>query len=282
MNITIDGTKEMHDMCRVDQFGNGSFDIASKAADHWDSISGMSRGTKITIAPENLPLLEDAILYFVRKDTKQINANVVFENVWTKEHAAQLYIHLKNIADYMLENDLQDKHYISILDHPCGEDYGGDMAWCGGSGLMLCIDPRGDFYPCVRYTPISVGDAPKYILGNVYDGITAFDKVQALAKVSRKMQTAGTKCDGCPIAQGCGDCAGYSYEVLGDIGKRTTFTCDMHIARVLAQVYYRNLANKKSGIKKPLPMNCPKDWTEGIISEEEYLRLEEIAHDQCK
>jgi radical SAM peptide maturase (CXXX-repeat target family) len=279
MNVTVDGTKEMHDMCRVDEFGNGSFDVANAAADDWTRRSGMTRGTKITIAPGNLSMCDEAILFFVKKNVKVINANCVFEDVWEKRHAAELYQRLKTIADYMLDNDLQDDFYISILDQPSGEKYPGELPWCGGSGLMLCVDPRGDFYPCVRYTPCSVGDGPKYILGNVDDGFTDLEKIKALSGVTRASQVAGTKCENCPISQGCADCAGYSYEVLGDIGRRTTFICDMHIARVLAQVYYRNKSFVKTGKKNPLPMNCPKEWAEGIVSEEEFAMLEEIAND---
>ena len=35
MNITVDGPKEIHDACRVDYNGNGSFDKAIAAADDW-------------------------------------------------------------------------------------------------------------------------------------------------------------------------------------------------------------------------------------------------------
>lgn len=279
MSVTVDGTKEMHDMCRVDEFGNGSFDIANAAAEDWERRSGAMRGTKVTIAPQNLSKCDDAILQFVKSGVKEIYANCVNENVWEKRHAAELYLRLKNVADYMLLNDLQDDYFISFLDWEVGEKYPNDMPWCGGNGLMLCIDPRGDFYPCVRYTPCSVGDAPKYILGNVDEGFTALDRIAALGKVTRSSQVEGTKCEDCPISQGCADCAGYSYEVLGDIGKRTTFICDMHIARTLAQVYYRNKAYQKTGKKKPLAMNCPKEWAEGIISDAEYEMLEGLAND---
>ena len=279
MNVTVDGTKEMHDMCRVDELGKGSFDVANAAADDWAKRCGATRGTKITVAPSNLCMCDDAILYFVKKGVKQINANCVFEKGWEKRHASELYERLKRVADYMLDNDLQDDFYISILDQLCGERYESDRPWCGGSGLMLCVDPRGDFYPCVRYTPISVGDGPKYILGNVNDGFTDFEKIKALSAVTRALQTHGTECENCPISQGCADCAGYSYEVLGDIGKRTTFICDMHKARVLAQVYYRNKAYAKTGKKKPLAMNCPKEWAVGIVSDAEYSMLEGLGHD---
>lgn len=277
MSVTIDGTKEMHDMCRLDEFGKGSYDAAYAAAKDWQRLSGMSQGTKITLAPANLSMTDEALLTFVKQGVTSINANCVFEKGWEPRHATELYERLKRVADYLLDNDLQDKVYISILDQPCGEIYQSTHPWCGGSGLMLCVDPRGDFYPCVRYTPISVGDGPKYILGNVNDGFTDLEKIAELGKVTRAMQVQGTKCENCPISQGCADCAGYSYEVLGSIGKRTDYICEMHKARVLAQVYYRNEAYRRTGKKKPLPMNCPEDWAVPIIGEGEYQFLKELA-----
>lgn len=278
MTVTLDGTKEMHDMCRIFEDGSGSFDLASSAAEAWKQMSGQEQGVKITIAPSNLDMVEEAILHFIGK-SKTINANCVFENVWEKKHATELYYQLVHVADYMLEHDLQDEVYISILDQPSGDRYTEHKTWCGGSGLMLCVDPRGDLYPCVRYTPVSVGNKNLYILGNVHEGITRMDRVQELSQVTRDTQVAGTKCETCPISQGCADCAGYSYEVFGTVGKRTDFICDMHIARVLAQVYYRNKCYQKTGIKTPLKMNCPKDWALEIIDEDEFHKLEMIAND---
>lgn len=273
MSVTIDGTRAMHDMCRVDEFGNGSYDLAAKAAADWKNKTGVGQGTKITISPDNLSMLSDAILEFVQQGVKIINANCVFEDVWTVDHAKELYRHLVRVADYMLDHNIQNDYHISILDRLCGDKYESEHPWCGGSGLMLCVDPKGDFYPCIRYAPSSVGDSPKYILGDVDHGITDMDKVYELSKVTRLKQVQGTTCETCPISQGCADCAGYSYEVFGEVGKRTTFICDMHIARVLAQIYYRNKSKKR-----PLAMNVPKEWAIPIVGEEEYLRLEGIAN----
>ena len=279
LTITIDGTKEMHDKCRVFEDGSGSYDIAYAAAQDWKKLSGQEQGIKITISPDNLDLFDSAILEFIKQGAKNIFANCVFEKGWTIEHAKVFYWKLKALADYLLDNDLQDDYFVSLFDRYAGNKYPDDKPWCGGNGLMMCVDPRGDIYPCVRYTPISVGDAPKYILGNVDKGFFATDKIAALSKITRSSQVKGTKCETCPISQGCADCAGYSYEIYGDVGARTDFICDMHKATVLAQVYYRNLAFQKAGKKMPLAMNCPKDWAVEIIGEEEFQRLEMIASD---
>ena len=37
LTITIDGPKDLHDACRKDYQGNGSFEQAQKALDHWNT-----------------------------------------------------------------------------------------------------------------------------------------------------------------------------------------------------------------------------------------------------
>lgn len=40
MNITIDGPKEVHDACRKDWEGHGSYDRSMAAWEHWQDTIG--------------------------------------------------------------------------------------------------------------------------------------------------------------------------------------------------------------------------------------------------
>ena len=51
LGITIDGPKEIHDACRIDLNGNGSFEKAIAAADDWRQRGNEEIATKVTIAP---------------------------------------------------------------------------------------------------------------------------------------------------------------------------------------------------------------------------------------
>ena len=53
LTITLDGPKEVHDTCRVDHNGKGSFDQVIAAWKDWNKINP-NINTKITISPENL------------------------------------------------------------------------------------------------------------------------------------------------------------------------------------------------------------------------------------
>ena len=143
--------------------------------------------------------------------------------------------------------------------------------WCGGTGLMLAMDYKGDMFPCIRYMENAVGNNQEpYIIGNLEDGINCKPehcaRVNCMAKIDRRTQSTD-ECFYCPIGSGCAWCSGYNYEIFGTPDKRATFICDMHKARVMATKYY--LAKKGVDFK----LNIPEDWAIPIIGKEEYERL---------
>lgn len=282
-SITIDGNKELHDSCRVFHNGEGSYDLAVAGAQDWMS-RGYYMGSKITIAPNNLKYLYDAILHMVELGYEEINANCVFEKGWEQYHAVDFYKELKKVADYFIDNNLVETHYLALFEenffHPMAED---DLDnWCGGVGsAMLSIDPDGGLYPCIRYMESSLGgEREPLIIGDVDSGIgqrkCERDCINCLNKVDRRTQSTD-ECFYCPIAQGCAHCSAYNYQVHGTVDKKATFICEMHKARALANVYYWNTWYKKQKINKQFEMHCPKDWALNIISEDEYNMLLELS-----
>ena len=87
--ITVDGNKSLHDSCRVFHDGSGSYDIASKAAVDWMKRTG-SGSTKLTIAPENVMYLSDAVKNMINLGFTNVNENCVYEDVWKLEDAQEL------------------------------------------------------------------------------------------------------------------------------------------------------------------------------------------------
>jgi sulfatase maturation enzyme AslB (radical SAM superfamily) len=104
----VDGDKILHDTCRIFADGTGSYDIASKAANDWKEKTGQDN-TKITIAPENIKHISRATINLINMGYDTINMNCVFENVWSPELAKQFYYELKNLADYLIDNNLPEK-----------------------------------------------------------------------------------------------------------------------------------------------------------------------------
>ena len=149
----------MHDSCRVTPDGKGSYDIAHSNAELHKSLYGAdSMGSKITIAPENLKYLFKAIKHYIINDNAyDINANTVFEEGWTLDHAKLFYQELKKIADFMIDNDYEDR-YLSLFQEngfsPMSEK--NNKNYCGGNGVMLALGTDGKIFPCIRYMGVIV------------------------------------------------------------------------------------------------------------------------------
>lgn len=284
LSITLDGDKKIHDKCRLDKNGNPTYDRVVAAIEHYINYWHGNVGSKVTISPENVEYISDAIIDMIQRGYKQINLNCVYEEGWEISHARLIYKQLKTISDYIFDNGLEDDVFISMLDLSSGTNFNTDNTWCGGCGLMMAVAPDGNIYPCLRYTPSSIGKKQKpYVIGTVEKGLmqTAEEeqRVKCFECVTRKTQFAGTKCETCPISDGCGDCIAYSYEVTGDVGKRTTYHCDTHKARVLAASYHQNRRYREHDSDQRYALNIPYDWAREIVDDNEFRMLVSLADD---
>lgn len=280
LGISIDGNKILHDACRIDLNGQGTYDRAIQAAHDYKKMFGSLPSTKMTIAPENVNFLFDAILNLINEGYTTIMLNCVYENVWNNQHALILYNQLKNISDYLIKNDLYNKIYIRMFEEdnfqPMEESH--NENWCGGvSDTNLSVNYTGNLYPCVRYMESSLNYRQKpIIVGNVNEGYLSTEEHkinhQQVSNITRRSQSTD-KCFYCPIAAGCSWCSAYNYEEFGTANKRATYICCMHQAMSLANVYHWNNLYKYLNIDKNFVMHIPKEWALEIIDIDEYQYL---------
>lgn len=281
-SISIDGNKKLHDACRVFPNGSGSYDIAIKGVEHFTKVLGGHMGSKMTLAPENIQYTFEAVKNLIEYGYTQIFLNCVYEKGWTTEHAKIMYEQLKEVADYLLEHDLDQSIFISMfqedLAHPKSED---DLDnWCGGTGYMIAVDYKGDIFPCLRYMESSLGaEREPYIIGNVDTGMFAnkkqCDLKHCLDCVNRRSESTD-ECFYCPIATGCGWCSAYNYQEFGTVNKRTTYICEMHKSRALANVYFWNKLYLKHENSQVFHNYMPDEWALNIISDEELKLLTKL------
>lgn len=283
-NISIDGNKELHDSCRVQPNGEGSYDVDIAALNHYNSHYSKERNSKMTLAPGNIKYLFESVKDFIASGTSVINLNCVFEEGWQIKHAHEEYKQLKQLADYIIDNNLEHI-YISIFrDNPDSSlSKEQDSTSCGGAGAMLAIRPNGDIYPCIRYMPSSVGNNVKDLkMGNVHDGMVGreenSDVLKILDSITRRSSTNDI-CYNCPIASSCMSCIALGHTVYGTPEKRTTFTCDMVKAEHLANVYFWNklLSAHPEYKLKVREVKIPKENVLQIITQAEYDELNFIT-----
>ena len=276
MNVTIDGPKQVHDACRIDLNGQGSFDRAIAAWEHWFKTIGTNpMDTKVTIAPENLLYIEDVFDFFLSRGCKTIHANPVFEHKWTVEEAQDYYMILLKLATKLLMVEGASSSLFS--------EYKGKpllstdtQNWCGGTGAMLAFDPQGRAYPCLRYMSSSLGpERAPIIIGDtngVYNKPEYKKFYDDMQKVTRQSQSTG-ECINCPVASGCAWCSAWNYQETGSYNKRSTNICWMHRAEALANVHYWNTYYINHHMEKRFPLYLPRDIANQIIPDGEYDRL---------
>ena len=278
-SISIDGNKELHDACRVFPDGRGSYDIAIKGVKHFTEVLGGYMGSKMTLAPENIGYTFEAIKSLIESGYEEIHVNCVYEEGWNIEHAKILYHQLKELADYMIDNDLTDNIYVAMFEEtffrPKAKD---DLDnWCGGNAKMIAVDYKGDIYPCIRYMESSIGDdIPPIIIGNLNTGLLVTEEqrkcTSCLQCIDRRTQSTD-ECFNCPIAEGCAWCTALNYQLFGTPDKRATYICVMHQARALANAYYWNNKFHKENSNKRMKLWIPEDWALKIISKDEWKLL---------
>lgn len=279
LGITLDGPKSIHDACRLDWDGNGSFDRSYAAWLDWkEQLGSTPPETKVTISPENLHLLEDTFDFFLDYGCTEIHANPVYEHKWTTEEAQDYYVILKHIADKLLEHGATSSLFTEHKNKPLLST---DTAnFCGGTSAMLAFDPDGLAYPCVRYMESSLnGDQPPIIVGDV-NGIYEKPEHRAfyddMKKVTRQSQSSD-ECINCPVASGCGYCSAWNYQETGSYNKRSMNICWMHRAEALANVYYWNIYYIGHDMPERCPMYLPRDVANQIITDEEYDFLLQLS-----
>jgi len=277
-SVTVDGTKELHDSCRVFPDGKPSYDLAHHAAMDWVS-RGYYMGSKITVAPANVQYLAECLKQMVLDGYHEINCNTVYEIGWGQEHATVIYWQVKKFIDWFHERYDAYDYAISYLNEGfgCPKPTNEVQNWCGGTGVMLSVDPDGRLFPCIRYMESSLAsDQPPLVIGDVWNGLARRPAEQrcleCMAKVDRRTQSTD-ECFFCPIADGCAWCSAYNYQVNGTVDRRVTYSCEMHKARALSIVYYWNTYHRLHQDGEVKDLWVPKQWAVPIIGEEEYQML---------
>ena len=210
-NVSIDGNKALHDACRIQPTGEGSYDVAMTALNHYNRTYSKERNSKMTLAPANISYLFDSVVDFIQHGMTNINLNCAFEEGWTVKTAKVEYEQLKKLADYLIDNDLEHLYVAIFRETPEGPmDKYSDGNHCGGLGSMLAMRPNGQFYPCIRYMPTSVGDNVKDLcIGTVQDGMVGREEdseiLQMMDNITRRSQSNDI-CYDCPIGNSCAWC----------------------------------------------------------------------------
>lgn len=259
IGITIDGTKRKHDLNRIwktpemeqgihpkQEEEKGSYDHVAKNIPLWLQ-QFPDASTKVTISSADIPYIKESVLHLYSLGIKEVNINCVFEDVWKEGDDMLFEEQLTELADTIIEQRLFESHSCSFFMEHIGRPLNRESDnrnWCG-AGLMLAIDAKGNFYPCLRFAQYSLRSKPAWIIGNIHDGIDQ-NKLRPFLTLDRTTQSK-PECIDCEVASGCAWCQGENYDAADThtVYQRSTAICKMHKARVRANNYYWNKLFRK-------------------------------------
>ncbi len=249
IGITIDGTREKHDLNRIwkgDGEERGSYDDVVRNIPLWIEQFPFG-GTKVTISSADIPYIKESVLHLYSLGIHEVNINCVFENVWKDGDDTLFEEQLIHLADAIIDGGYYTDYACSFFSEEIGEPIDVNIDnknWCG-TGRMLSIDAAGNFYPCTRFAQYSLRDKKAWIIGNIHTGINK-NKLRPFLTLDRCTQST-QECIDCEVASGCAWCQGENYDAADTptVFQRSTAICKMHKARVRANNYYWNKLYRK-------------------------------------
>ena len=255
LTITVDGTREKHDLQRVFPNGEGSYDAVARNIPLY--LEQFAPTTKVTCAHADIGMLYESIRHLFKIGITMISANVVFEDVWEDGDDKIFEEQLIRLADYMIDTESYKSCSVSLFDELIGAPFNeeGKKASVCGAGLMLAVGPTGKIYPCLRYKDYSLDNHEEIVIGSVDEGID-YEKVIRF-RFSTNELLYDEECINCEVATGCSHCQAHNYDSADTATnfQRSKAICLMHKARVRANNYYFNRLYNEKGIEKSNYLN---------------------------
>lgn len=213
IGITIDGTREKHDLNRIwkmtDGFSpkpeeeRGSYDDVVRNIPLWQEQFPFD-GTKVTISSADIKYIKDSVLHLYSLGIHEVNINVVFEDVWKEGDDKRFEEQLIQLADAIIDGEYYTDYTCSFFSEHLGKPMDKKLQnnnWCG-AGCMLAVDAAGNFYPCTRFAQYSLRDKKAWIIGNVNDGIDK-NKLRPFLTLDRCTQS-NQECIDCEVSPPAG------------------------------------------------------------------------------
>ena len=213
-SMSIDGTKEKHNISRIKKDGSGSYDDVIKNVPLWLK-QFPNAANKATFAHDDLPYLKESIVHLWDIGIKHVMANVVYEDVWQEGDDIIYENQLKELADHVIENKLWDQYGVAFFNPTIGLPVDGECLSrnrCGAGYKSIAFDCDGNFYPCIRFLDMCFKDRRKIIVGNLKDGIN-HDYLRAFITLNWKNQSSD-ECNTCQEGRGCGWCVAYNLSLI--------------------------------------------------------------------
>lgn len=231
--LSLDGRKEVHDRLRVNYNNEGSYDkIVPKFQEFVKRRGDKSYYIRGTYTHNNIDFTKD-IEHMYDLGFRQLSMEPVVcapddPYALTKEDLPILFEQYEKLADMMIEKEKQGDGFVFyhyMLDLSRGPCIYKRLSGCGSGTEYMAVTPWGDLYPCHQF----VND-PKYLLGNIYDGVSNESITEEFAACN---VFSRDECRDCWARLYCsGGCAANAYHATGSINGVYEYGCELFKKRM--------------------------------------------------
>ncbi|MFV0503058.1 MAG: radical SAM peptide maturase, CXXX-repeat target family [Lachnospirales bacterium] len=246
--FSIDGNKEKHDLTRKTRGGQGSYDQVIKSFEKFKEDFGDEIYQKSTFSSDDLMYLKDSIIHLWDLGFKEVESNLVYEDVWKPEDPQLFENQLKELADYMFESGRYLTHSVAYFEKRRGLPLSTNSLnqnRCGAGYKSLAFDCDGNIYPCIRFLDMCSEDKVSKTVGHITTGVN-YNSLRALCGTTWNA-VSNDECSSCSVGTDCGWCVAQNYQEKGSLYKRVTSICEMHKANARANKYFWTKFEKLTG-----------------------------------
>ena len=231
--LSLDGRREIHDACRVDYAGNGSWErIVPKFQRFVQARGGKGYYMRGTFTHANPDFLKDIqCMLDLGFDQLSMEPVVCAEGdpaALTAEDMPVVLRQYEELAQLMIRRRREGRpftfyHYmIDLTGGPCVYKR---ISGCGSGTEYMAVTPWGDLYPCHQF----VGETD-FKLGDVWQGVTN-DAVQA--EFAACNVYARPECRDCWARLYCsGGCAANAWHATGSVTGVYRYGCELFKKRM--------------------------------------------------
>lgn len=236
--LSLDGRKEIHDRCRVDFAGNGSWERIVPRFQKLVKVRGnrnyYMRGTFTHANPDFLKDIHAMLdLGFTELSMEPVVCNPSDPAALTEEDLPIVLSQYELLAKEMLEHWKQGHpftfyHYmIDLTGGPCIYKR---ISGCGSGTEYMAVTPWGDLYPCHQF----VGEE-RFRLGDIWKGV---DNTAVQEQFRSCNAYTRPECADCWAKLYCsGGCAANAYHATGSIQGTYAYGCELFRKRMECAIW---------------------------------------------
>lgn len=221
--LSLDGTKEMHDMNRSSSFDDIDIDFFRN--------NYPEQGVKMTVSKESLNTFAEGVI-FLHEQGFEVSCNLAYQIDWSNnDNKDILYRELMKLIDYYISNpDIEPCSMLGMGLTNIGSFNENAVRFCGAGKETKAYDINGNSYPCQFFMPLSVGEEKAKLAKKIEfpDDIIPDDVLD-------------DKCKKCIVKSSCPNCYGSNYASTGNIFSRDDNMCKLTKIIMKARSYFYGL-----------------------------------------